>query len=443
MTTTKRAPDRVGSGDSGGIPFRPAKSYKTCASDQCMKGASYGLPGRPPTHCVSHMPPGSIVKNASCLLPGCSRQPSFGPRGAKKYTHCSEHGRPLGYEDLKNKRCRYPRCTKNRSFGIPGHSRMWCDVHKMEGCINLVETICVVRGCERQGQNGTRRCVKHGGGRSCVMACCYRGGPYPHNKHPEFYDASREFHKKWVCAFAARAMVEDSLMDGDTRRANDLRAHFKMNSLLVLNAQSAFRIECEKHYCDLLKNCTKVIFDDTITAERKTLGDKRPDIFYQWLVNDKKFAIHIEYDEWSRHEDDEERLRWISVASGCEGRVYLVRVIGEHGTSRAACTMKKRGDFNFYTVSRTGSRLARIVSNEVKTRISWIMQGLCPDAENGRPAKIILRINQARVIIFNNFYFAFLVTCTPGPSPTPGRQCRLSLPVLQLPRRRAYSNPVP
>ena len=401
-----------GSGIPRGIPFTiPVKHYKTCATDECRKGASYGPPGKTPTHCVSHMPTGYVVKNTSCLFQGCTRQPSFGPRGAKRYTHCSEHGKPLGYEDLKNKRCLHPGCTKNRSFGIPGFSRRWCDKHKMEGSINLVETICMERGCERQGQNGTRRCVKHGGGRACAMACCYRGGPYPHNKHPEFHDPSSEYHKKWVCAFASRAMIENLLMEGEMDRANDLRAHFKMKSLLVLNAQSAFRIECEKHYCDLLKRCTRVVFDNTITTERKTLGDKRPDIFYQWSVNGKNFAVHIEYDEWPRHEDDESRLRWISVASGCEGRVYLIRVIGGHGTSRAACVMKKRGDINFYAVSPTGSRLARNVAKEVKKRIAWITDDLCPDTENGRPAKIILRIDQV-CVYFCNFYF---FTCTPGP----------------------------
>jgi hypothetical protein len=325
----------------------------------CKKRASYRKPGGKLEYCGNHKPEGYILQIRECEEDKCTAQPSYGEPGSEEYTHCSEHA-PPGYEDVRNKRCAHQGCGKNRSFGSESGpdagTRMRCYEHKKEGDINLVETMC-------------------------AMACCVDGGPPSKFMHPEYNLVGSEFYHRRICSFARRALVEDAMMNNDTCRVESLMAYFKMETILTLNAQSAFRVACEKNYYKLLNGCEEIIFDRPAKEGPKTVGDKRPDIFYKWIIGDKKFGIHIEYDERSGHEEEDGRIEYIAKDAGCEGNVYLIRVQGKQDSASPMCVKKTRVTVVYWDVTEFGKEVAIEVADEVKKRIGWIQRGLSPNEE--------------------------------------------------------------
>lgn len=270
--------------------------------------------------------------------------------------------KPEHFVDARNKRCGHQGCLKNRSFGKKGGERLWCYDHKSEYCVNLVETFC-------------------------AMACCMYEEIQGKYFHPDHQKKDSEFFGKRICSFARRFLIEDALM---SRRDNDyytevkkLLGHFGLKEVVTLNAQSAFRMECEKEYYDLL---VEVVFDNVVHGGPKVLGDQRPDIFYKWRVNDQDFAIHIEYDENSCHEDDSSRLDRIAREAGCEGKTYVIRVQGGHDTKNPVCRDVRKEYYKYSVVTESGKEVCREVAGLVKERIGWIEQGLGPNSQ--RLAKI-------------------------------------------------------
>lgn len=338
-------------------------SHKQCVEEGCKVSASYGLPDEVAQYCKTHAGVGYILNTKTCVHDGCDRQPSFGNKTSSESTYCSKH-KPDDFVDVKNKTCVYEGCPKKRSFGLKDGERLWCYDHKTEDCINLVET-------------------------KCAMACCMYGeGIQGKYFHPDYKNKGSGFFKKRICSFARRALIEDALMADKKSTVETLLKHFGLNEVETLNAQSAVRVECEKHYHKLLSDCNDIIFDHFVFEGCKGVGNKRPDIFYKWVVNGQGFAIHIEYDEDSDHEDDTPRLKRIAKEAGCEGRTYVIRVQGGRNTKNPLCKVVREEYYKYWKVTDAGKEVCRDVADLVKQRIGWIKQGLAPDSN--RPAKYVV-----------------------------------------------------
>ena len=330
-----------------------------CAFKGCTKRASFRKDKDSNLeYCGDHKPNGYVLKVRTCVHNGCELQPSFGPRDSLDYTYCSEHA-PPGYIDVKNLRCRHTGCNLSVSFGVKGGERLWCFTHKTDDSINLVESIC-------------------------PMACCSSGdGLQAQYFHPDHLDKESEFYKKRICSFARRVLIEDAIMSNDPLRVGSLLGHFKLDKVLTLNAQSAFRFECESRYHRELVDCVSVQFDGQVHEGRKTIESKRPDIFYKWVIDGEGFGIHIEYDEDKRHEDNDERIEIIEKDSGCEGRMYVIRVYGGHDSKDPVCSRTKPSEnYEYYRVTPSGKEICEEVSNMVKERIGWIRNGIYPTDKN-------------------------------------------------------------
>ena len=358
-----------------GIPGQPSTrckqhktpdmaSHKRCAEKDCKVSASYGLPGEVAKFCNKHKAEGFVLNTKICAHEGCESQPSFGATAGSEPTHCSMH-KPEDFVDARNKRCCHHGCLKNRSFGTKDGERLWCYDHKTEDCVNLVET-------------------------KCAMECCmYEGGVQASCDHPEYKNQSSEFFGRRVCYFARRILFELALMNNDNERVECLQLHFGLKEVVTLNAQTAVRVECEKEYHHLLKDCDKVVFDDVVHDGPKEPGHVRPDIFYKWDINDQGFGIHIEYDETSSHEDKVSRLERIARESGCEGKTYVIRVRGGHGTTNPVCEDVRETNYKYSAVTQSGKAVCEEVANLVKERIGWIHEGLAPEDSN-RIGKVVV-----------------------------------------------------
>ena len=331
-------------------------SHKQCEAKDCKVGASYGLPDEVARFCKRHAGVGFVLSTKTCAYDGCDRQPSFGHKTSSEAIYCSKH-KPDHFVDVKNKTCVHEGCPKNRSFGLKGGERLWCYDHKTEDCINLVET-------------------------KCSMACCmYDEGLQGKYFHPEHEDKESEFFEKRICSFARRFLIEVALMDNKEKQVKKLLRHFGLKKVVTLTAQGAFTVACEKEYYGLLDDCEQVVFDESVVGGAKILGNRRPDIFYKWEIQGKGFAIHLEYDEESSHENDVSRLERIAKEAGCEGKTYVIRVRGGHDTKDAVCKPVHEEYYKYYEVSGSGVSVCRRVAELVKERIAWIHEGLAPSSE--------------------------------------------------------------
>lgn len=351
---------------------------RVCDIKGCgKKRPTFGYPGKPRTRCAAHKESGMFSRKL-CITDGCKISASYG-NCEGVVVHCKKHMVP-GETLINNKKCQHAECDKQPSFGDPvSKVKSHCKTHAPEGFVDVLNKRCTAENCEKLCIDSTRFCVSHGGGKKCTLPCCMFGGPRPQYGNPD--DGSR------ICAFGARALMEDALLNNDIERARMLQTHFKRKTMMVLNQQSAFRTELEKKYWKLLDTCHKIYFDETVSEKPKTTEDLRPDIFYLWKVDGTKMAIHIEYDEGKTHEDDDLRLKYIADTSGTTGNVYVIRVNATTNASKnALCTRRQMGSVVYFEVNEVGRKVASKVADAVIERIQWIEEGLGPD--DSRPAKV-------------------------------------------------------
>lgn len=334
---------------------RTKNSNKRCRDEGCNLHSSFD-DGK---YCYRHSPTKVSDDGRMCEIPGCMNgRPTFGYPGETK-TRCKEHKEEGMYS---HKLCSGPECYSSASYGPPDGLPLTCVHHKESGYVNL---------------NAAQ----------CAMACCmYGDGVQAKFFHIEYGDESSEFYGKRICTFGRRVLIEDAIQSNDMGRLSDLMNFYELDRVTTLNAQSAFRFECEKKYHDRLGNCVDIVFDGHVHEGPKTLWSKRPDIFYKFNVDGLHYGIHIEYDEVSTHEDDPVRLKCIEENAGCEGRVYLIRVSGGHDTKNPACTRVDMANYSYHVVTCEGIRVASMVSDAVVDRIRWIEEGLGPG--DGRPYKV-------------------------------------------------------
>lgn len=329
------------------------------------------------------------------------------PDGDKLYCNKHRDDVPGLINISKKQKCSYVGCDTKGTIKIGGFR--FCIKHvnllKDEGLPSTEESIkrpkssgriCKADGCDLYSSfDDGQYCFTHSptkisdDKRVCAMACCVNvDGPKARLYHPDYKNETSEFFGKMICTFGKRFLVEDAIQKNDMNELSRLMTFYGMNKITTLNAQSAFRFECEKKYYNLLGNCVDIVFDGHVHEGPKTLRSKRPDVFYKFNVNGVNFGVHIEYDEMSSHEDDPVRLKCIEENAGCEGRTYLIRVNGGHDTKNPACTRVDMANYSYYVVTHEGKQVASMVSDAVFDRIKWIEEGLGPD--DTRPHKIYL-----------------------------------------------------
>lgn len=335
---------------------KPKPSARRCKADGCSIYSAFDN-GQ---YCYKHSPTKVSDDKRVCEVPGCEnkKRPTFGYPG-EPMTRCREHKEEGMYS---HKLCSSTECNSSASYGPHDGIAVTCVHHKEDGYVNLMAT-------------------------QCAMECCmYGDGVQAKFFHPGHDDETSEFYGKRICTFGRRVLIEDAIQNNDMNRLNQLMNFYELDKVTTLNAQSAFRFECEKKYHDLLGNCIDIVFDGHVHEGPKTLWSKRPDIFYKFDINGLNYGIHIEYDESSTHEDDPVRLGCIEEDAGCEGRVYLIRVNGGHDTKNPVCTRVDLANYSYYIVTCEGSKVASMVSDAVVDRIKWIEEGLGPD--DTRPYKV-------------------------------------------------------
>jgi hypothetical protein len=113
-------------------------------------------------------------------------------------------------------------------------------------------------------------------------------------------------------------------------------------------------------------------------GKQKKLEWKKPDylkIFYGGY-------LHIEYDEYVDHEDDEERL--VEIQSQTQSPFgYVIRICEQRGTKEALCKRHVHGDFAYYKLRGDENTNRKIVhaADVIRERLEWLKHGLEPNEE--------------------------------------------------------------
>jgi hypothetical protein len=126
---------------------------------------------------------------------------------------------------------------------------------------------------------------------------------------------------------------------------------------------------------------------ECLMGKAKRFNMKRPDYFH--VNRDSLIGLHGEYDEKLEHEDSDERLESIRKASGMES-TYIYRIAGHHGIKDKSLTERRVRNKTHVSFKLTdeGLRVAEEVAEAIRDRIQWMEEGLFPDDEAGREAKI-------------------------------------------------------
>jgi hypothetical protein len=127
----------------------------------CGKKPSFGPRGGKKVHCAGCRVEGDVdLINKMCTTCG-EKVPSFAPAGAKRALRCGSCRSP-GDVDVKNKRCG---CSKLPSFGPRGGKVVHCAGCRVEGDVDLVSKMCSTCG-EKQpsfAPAGAKRALRCGG----------------------------------------------------------------------------------------------------------------------------------------------------------------------------------------------------------------------------------------------------------------------------------------
>lgn len=327
---------------------KPLKSGKICTKEGCEIGASYD-DGK---FCKNHSQTNISDDKRICEIEGCGhKRPSFGYENMPK-TRCKKHKDDNMHS---HKLCSNKECFVSASYAPYGDTPLTCWKHKEEGYILV---------------NAPK----------CSLECCLDGnGPQAKFFHPDHKDETSSFYGKRICPFGMRVLLESSIHNNDVKKFDSMMEHFKLNKICTLNAQSAFRFECEKIYHTELDSCEEAVFDGHVHGGPKTLWSKRPDVFYKFNIDGINYGIQVEYDERKDHEDDTVRLDCIAKDVDCAERIYLIRVYGGHDTDKPLCHRIKKTTFEYHKVTKKGSNVASKVADAVIERIKWIEEGLGPD----------------------------------------------------------------
>ena len=172
-------------------------------------------------------------------------------------------------------------------------------------------------------------------------------------------------------------MIYRHIVEGDGRRADDLKRYFGFKRDLVLRAEHAFYYELVKLVPELTQ--LRRVLDESVLSrllgKSKTVDEPRPDYFH--LHPQTNIALHGEFDENDGHEESIDRLRKIAHHAGCN-RVYYFRVRGHIGTSQAVCRRVIQQDVAYYIVTQRGRKVLQDVARYAKMCVKCMYAGIPP-----------------------------------------------------------------
>lgn len=102
----------------------------TCKHYGCPKRSAFNLPGLAARYCRLHRKTGMIMTCRTCIAEGCGTSSSFNLVGLTA-RYCSTHKRPR-MTNVLAPQCSLPACTKQASYGHRGarKKRLYCAEHK-------------------------------------------------------------------------------------------------------------------------------------------------------------------------------------------------------------------------------------------------------------------------------------------------------------------------
>lgn len=126
---------------------------RKCQYLNCLTLPTYGEKGtnkavRCKTH--KHIDDIDIInKNKQCQYHNCLTRAVFGKEGSKKALWCREH-KEIDDVDVanKDKECQYSDCSSRSNFGIPGEKPSRCAKHKLDGMITNPRRKCKYTNCK-------------------------------------------------------------------------------------------------------------------------------------------------------------------------------------------------------------------------------------------------------------------------------------------------------
>lgn len=229
----------------------------------------------------------------------------------------------------------------------------------------------------KSAAGATDRCISHGGGKRCELECCAS----VHSQVPTISSGRHPEDGRYMCRFAIRVYIQQH-----PNNANELMKHFGLKKHLVMRGEHAFYHELCKLVPEL-RLCERVL-DQGISSQtigkRKRMDEPRPDYFHYFGDALTSLGLHGEYDESKDHEDNDDRLEAVSASANCKS--YVFRVCGWHGTDRAVCRRRVRGDYAYYQITDEGKRVVQETADIVRERLTWIGKGLPPNKD--RSAKV-------------------------------------------------------
>ncbi|AYV75819.1 MAG: hypothetical protein Terrestrivirus3_88 [Terrestrivirus sp.] len=126
---------------------------KKCLFDGCKTQAYYGLPNQRVTHCLKHKSDGMVdVKSIKCISDDCNMRPLFNKLGETKPLYCRECAKDKDMADVVNK-CKEIMCKKCAMYGFKDKSKMYCETHKKDGMISVIDRKCfyyALNGCNKR-----------------------------------------------------------------------------------------------------------------------------------------------------------------------------------------------------------------------------------------------------------------------------------------------------
>ena len=102
-----------------------------------------------------------------CNHHGCKTAPSFNIEGETKRLYCNVHKKP-GMVNVKDKTCIEQGCNTIANFNTEGETKgLYCNVHKKQGMVNVNDRTCIEDGCNtipsfnKEGETKRLYCSVH------------------------------------------------------------------------------------------------------------------------------------------------------------------------------------------------------------------------------------------------------------------------------------------
>jgi hypothetical protein len=181
---------------------------------------------------------------------------------------------------------------------------------------------------------------------------------------------------------------EERFVSFNIERAVFLEKYFGFGKVLLLRAEHAFYYELVKNVPELAEfPAEDRALDETVRSalygKTKTLKDYRPDYFH--LNRLTMMGLHGEFDERSKHDESEDRLRAIANQAGCgSSRTYYFRVRAHLDKKTRALfdlVVDRKNNYSYYRINERGTVVVKRVAAYVKECLSRMKAGQMPPAE--------------------------------------------------------------